>query len=257
VKILTLLIFAGCASSPWDQGELKQPRSATTFAYQDVSGEFEQNREILFEKNRLATRTQLMSSTNSGERMLEKTFALSGYGSVKTKKGRVAAMRPMLSQHTVWLEGKKYFSQLKLDPAKKSMNVIMQSPESKWNGSKSIKVPRGTVFCFYSQLPECLAISGLLSEVKTKRQPRANFHLVWDSYPYHQEHFTGLPAGAFSAARLTLEKSEANRTRFDVEVEGQTLSLHFSKSGEFARMFWTTQGISLLPPGEAAKNPQL
>lgn len=232
-------------------------RSAKTFAYQDIGGEFEQNREIRYEKKRLATRTQIMSATNSGERMLEKTFAVASYGSVKTKKGRLAAMRPLLSQHTVWLEGKKYFSQLKLDPVSKKMLVIMQSPETKWNGKQSLKVPSGTIFCFYSQLPECLAVSGLLAEVKSKAQPRANFHLIWDSYPYHQEHFTGLSASAFAAARLTLEKTESNRTRFDVEVEGQTLSLHFSKSGEFARMFWTTQGISLVPPGEAAKNPQL
>jgi hypothetical protein len=257
VKILVLFILAACAQSPWKPGELRVSRSATTFTYQDVGGEFEQNREIRFEKKRLATRTQIMSPTNSGERMLEKTFAVSSYGSVKTKQGRVPAMRPLLSQHTVWLEGKKYFSQLKLDPVTKRMRVIMQSPETKWTGSKDIRVPKGTVFCFFSQLPECLAISGLLNEVKTKRRPRATFHLVWDSYPYHQEHFSGLPATAFSVARLTLEKAEALRTRFDVEVEGQTLSLHFSKSGEFARMFWTTQGISLLPPGEAAKTPQL
>jgi len=38
--------------------------------------------------------------------------------------------------------------------------------------------------------------------------------------------------------------------RFVVEVDGQSILYHFSKSFDLVRMFWIAQGISVIPPGE-------
>jgi hypothetical protein len=183
---------------------------------------------------------------------LEKTFVLSKLGSVKTKAGRVVAVRPELSQHTVWLEGKMYFSQLKLNAKKKVLEVLMQSPEPNWNGTKEIRLPRGQIFCFYSQLPDCLVASGLLEKADTS-QRRPRFIMVWDSWPYHQEHFSGLKSSAFVTATLGAE----GNGRYVVEFFGQSIALHFSKDHSFARLLWTAQGISILPPGEMQDSQEL
>ena len=255
MKILFLIscvLLTACATG--SKNPLMQDgKTAKTYLYRDVSGEFECAREVKKDKSKLATRTRLMS-TGRGEKLVEKTFALSELGSVKTGKGRVTAIRPSLAQHTVWLEGKKYFSQLKLISATKQLNVIMQSPEVKWNGQKNLSLPKGSIFCFYSQLPECLYLSGLLNKVNAQKNARTNFIVVWDSYPYHQEHFNGLSDSPFASARVVLEKRGKNSTQYNVELADQVLGMHFRNNGEFLRMFWTTQGISILPPGEVEES---
>ncbi len=244
MKLLLLLLVTSCATV---KPKLNKVRSnnGQIFSYRDVSGEFEIAREIKVNKQKIATRTRIFSPNNEGERLLEKTFAISNVGSVKTSGGRAIAIRPELSQHTVWLEGKQYFSQLKLIPSRKVLEVIMQSPEEKWQGKKEYKVPKGQIFCFYSQLPECLVASGLLEKAK-KRGSRARFILIWDSFPYHQEHFSGLKASPFSTASLGQESA----TSYLIEFNGQSISIHFSKDAIFARLLWTSQGISILPPAE-------
>lgn len=251
VIYLFLLLLVSCASPVRNALKFQDGTVAKTYVYRDVSGEFECAREIRKNKSKLASRTRLLSSAGRGEKLVEKTFALSEVGTIKTKSGRAIAIRPSLSQHTVWLEGKKYFSQLKLLPKEHKMSVIMQSPEEKWSGNKVLKLPRGRVFCFFSQLPECLLLSGFIEGIESGKTPRPKFFVVWDSYPYHQEHYNGLSESAFSLARVVLEKRNKSSTFFNVELADQVIGLHFSKAGEFIRMFWTSQGVSMIPPSEA------
>ncbi|MFP5459123.1 MAG: hypothetical protein ACLGG7_10345 [Bacteriovoracia bacterium] len=251
-----LLFIVGCAAPGPAIDQAVTRNNAKTYAYRDVSGTFELSREVRLEKAKLATRVQIYNSTSSGEKLLEKTFAISAIGSVQTRAGRSLAIRPEHSQHTVWLEGKKYFSQLKLNPRTKKLEALLESPESRWNGRKDIAVPKGRVFCFYSQLPECLVAGNMLALAKSSKGP-LRFFVVWDSWPYHQEHFTGLGPAAFVRASLSLEGRQQGHTRYIVEINGQLLNLHFSKEGSFIRMFWTTQGISIMPPGEVEDNQEI
>ncbi len=253
ISLVLILLLPSCATGPGSSG-LGQGTTATTFLQRDVSGEFRLDREIRWQKRQLASRTTVRPDAGGGA-LLEKTFALSTYGTVKGRKGRLSAVRPELSQHTVWLEGKEYFSQLKLVPGRRILEVIMRSPEVTWRGKKEVRVPRARVYCFYSQLPECLRISGLAERVSSGRRPREGFMLVWDSYPYHREHFTGLGDSPFAPAVLVREKSVVpGIIQLGVEVAGQSITLHFNKGGDFARLFWVTQGITVVPPAEAEQD---
>jgi hypothetical protein len=256
VAMLALIAFASCASHKPELSQSVVRNNAKTYSYRDVSGQFEYAREVKLEKAKLASRVQVMASGEQKDKLLEKTFAISSIGSVKTNRGRALAIRPEISQHTVWLEGKRYFSQMKMNLKKRKLEVIMESPESKWNGTKELTLPKGRIFCFYSQLPECLVASGLLVRNQNSRNP-VYFYLIWDSWPYHQEHFTGLTASAFVKASVSLERKEKNVLRHVVEVNGQIMNLHFSNDGSFIRMFWTTQGLSIIPPGEIQESQEL
>jgi hypothetical protein len=244
---LIILLASSCATQDKSGRSAKVKSKGQLYTYRDVGGEFEYAREVKIEKSKIVTRIRIVAPGSEGEQLLEKTFAISAVGSVKSEEGRLKAIRPELFQHTVWLEGKKYFSQLKLNPRKRAFEAILESPEEKWNGRREIKLPRGRIFCFYSQLPECLINAGMISESKRS----ARFIMIWDSWPYHQEHFTGLTSTPFANATVLPEKKSGSIKRYTVEVSGQALSLHFSKDGAFVRMFWTNQGISILPPAEA------
>ncbi len=244
IKLLGLFLLVACANVKPNLQKVKSS-NGQIFAYRDVSGDFEIAREIKVEKQKIASRTRIFSPNNDGERLLEKTFTISNVGTVKTKSGRGVAIRPELSQHTVWLEGKQYFSQLKLIPSRRSIEVLMQSPEAKWQGKKEFKVPKGQIFCFYSQLPECLVASRLL-EKAASNSSRPRFIIIWDSFPYHQEHFSGMKATPFSNASVSRETGSS----YLIEFNGQSISIHFSKDIIFAKLLWTSQGISILPPDE-------
>jgi len=254
MRFLPLLILAACAQTAEKRIEQIAGNNARVFSYRDESGDFDISREVKYSKGRLATRVQILTSASGSERMLEKSFAVSSLGSVKTRSGRSMAIRPEVSQHTVWLDGKKYFSQLKLNTRTKSLEAITETPDAQGQGKKSVRVPRGKIFCFYSQLPECLVLAGLLEKVNAAGR-RGAFVLVWDSWPFHQEHFTGLGPSAFAGASVMLERASDSERRYTVDVVGQSISLHFSEDYTFLRLFWTAQGISVLPPNEKSDNP--
>jgi hypothetical protein len=253
---IILFIFISCATQRPELTQSIVSNNAKTYSYRDISGQFDFARELKLDKAKLASRVQVMSSADQKEKLLEKTFAISSIGSVKTRRGRAIAIRPEIAQHTVWLEGKKYFSQMKMNPRKRKIEVIMDSPEAKWKGVRELSIPKGRIFCFYSQLPECLVASGLLVTSQKFRNP-VYFNLIWDSWPYHQEHFTGLSASAFIKSSVSLELKEKNVLKYVVEVNGQIINLHFSNDGSFIRMFWTTQGLSIMPPGEEQESQEI
>jgi len=248
---LSFLLLAACSHGRQGGGPGKPGPYAQSYSYRDVSGEFEYAREVKLDGSKLVSRTQILNPTASAEKLLEKTVAVASFGSVQAKGARVPAVRPLLAQHTVWLEGKQYFSQQKLNLKTRKLEVVMQSPEAKWNGRRVVSLPKGNIFCFYSQLPECLQLTGLPTDTR-----RRSFVLLWDSWPYHGEQLSGLSEAVFLSATVAREGGR-NDFRYVVEAGGQTINLHFSKTGRFIRMFWTAQGISIQPSGEVQDSQEL
>lgn len=247
---MALGLLSSCSSTPIG-GDLRD--SSQMFSFRDVTGKYRLNREIKVVKKKTVTRVQLLSEEN---KLLEKSVVVSQMGSVREKNKRVLSMRPYASEFTVWLEGKKYTSTMKIDPKSKSMRVELDSPEPKWKGVKTIPFPGGKVFCFYSQLPECLNQAQLLKRANNDERKKINFTLVWDNWPYVQDQLTGVGQELFTPATLTFERMEKKNLRFTVEVEGQMLLLSFSNSYDLVRIAWVAQGISVLPLGEDVPNDE-
>ncbi len=249
MKIALLSLFLVCScSSLLSSGSPKQIKQ--NYAYVDGSGRYGFTREHKLLKNKLISRTQLSSSQGSSAKPLEKSSMVSQLGTVKEKKGRSLVMRPFASEFTVWLEGKRYDSKMRLDPKTKSMIVDLTSPEPQWQGRSSIPFPKGKQFCFYGQIPDCLYHSQLLTKAIENRGERLPFYVVWDSYPYLQEQFSGIGTKLFAPAVVKYEGEQKSQHRFLVEVSGQGIVYHFSKSFDLVRMFWIAQGISVIPPNE-------
>lgn len=246
--LLTFLFLSSC-SSLLPTGSPKEGKKS--FAYVDVSGRYSFTREHkLVNKTKLITRTLISNNQGSAQKPLEKSIMVSQLGTVKDKGRRTLVMRPYASEFTVWLEGKKYSSKMRLDPQTKCIKVELTSPEAKWNGLSSVPVPRGKQFCFFSQIPECLYHNLMLSRALERKGENFHFYVVWDSYPYVQDQFTGVGAKLFAPAVVKYEGEHKSLYRYSVEVDGQSMLYHFSKSFDLVRMFWIAQGVSIIPPGE-------
>ncbi len=220
------------------------------YLFVDGSGKFVFTREHRLLKNKLISRTQISSNQGSSHRILEKSVTVSQLGSIKENNHRVLVMRPLASDFTVWLEGKRYDSKMRLDIPNKKMMVELNSPEEKWKGKSSVAIPKGKQFCFFSQLPDCLFYAQLLSKSLERKDNISHFYVVWDGFPYIQDQYAFVGSKLFSPATVKYDGEDKKVLRFLVELDGQSILYHFSKSFDLVRMFWIAQGVSIIPPGE-------
>ena len=55
------------------------------------------------------------------------------------------------------------------------MQVRLKSPESQWNQDELFKFPEGKgIYCFFSQIIECAAVTGFISEAMKQKSGRMN-----------------------------------------------------------------------------------
>ncbi len=238
--LLSLFILASCGSVL--SGKPREGR--TLYSYNDIAGKFGLVREHRLLKNKLISRTQI---TNSGK-VLEKSVLASETGSVKQNNKRIMVLRPVASEFSVWLEGKKYFSKTKLNAKNKSLNIQYDSPETGVK-SENVSFPKGRYFCYYSQIPDCLYHNTLLTQAYNSKAV-SEFFVIWESFPFTQEQFSHIGKNLFSKASIKYEGLDKNLLRFIVEVEGQIILYHFSKSFDLVKISWIAQGITVLPAGE-------
>lgn len=228
-----------------------KPREGKTlFTLTDVEGSYRLQREFKEIKQKLVTRHQVLNKESSSSRVLEKSILVSKIGSIKGKKARLVTLRPEAADFAVWLEGKKYESKMRINPATKSMRVTLDSPETKWQGTSEVKFPKGKYFCFFNQLPECLYHNYLLIQASEKKKQRFDFFIVWDGYPYIQDQLNQVGRNLFSPATLKFDGVIKNHFRYIVEVEGQIILYQLTKSFDLVKISWIAQGITVVPPGE-------
>jgi hypothetical protein len=243
VKVLFFLLFVtGCASKMLG-GSPREGKS--NYSFTDVSGTYKLQRETKTIKQRVITRSQLISSN----KVLEKSILVSQIGSIKGQKSRLLVVRPEASEFTVWLEGKKYSSRMKINPRTKAMIVSLESPEAKWKGTSEIKFPSGKYFCFYNQIPECLYHNYLLNRAYSE-STKIDFHVIWDSYPFVQDQLSQVGKSLFTPASVKFDGEIKGLFRYIVEVEGQMILYMFTKNYDLSKVSWITQGITIVPPGE-------
>lgn len=246
-SFLILVLLSSCSAlSPNAPKEGK-----TTYAFVDGSGSYKLIRESKLLKQKIGTRIQLIDTKGSRQKVVEKSVLISQIGSIKAAQKRLITVRPSASEFTVWLEGKKYFSSMKLDPKKKAMRVTLDSPEEKWKGTSWVKFPSGKYFCFYNQLPECLYHNYLLILSKENQDQKFDFTLVWDGFPYIQDQLTRVGKNLFASASVKFDGEKKGLFRYIVEVEGQMILFQLTKSFDLVKVAWISQGITIAPPGQA------
>jgi hypothetical protein len=236
ILLLLLLIFS-C-----NRIQRKSNFSGTTFyTYKDPSGTYLLKRDLIETKNKIQLRQKLLGQT-SDKKPLEKSITISQVGVIKTKKGKTLSIRPFISQFSIWFEKKKYFSQFKLNKKEKKLDLILRSPEAKWNRTESLSVESGKIFCWFSQIPECLRRANLLVR---ERRKKINFIVIWESFPYYTEQYQNVPSEVFSRAVVYFDGYFERNLKFNVRIGDQTLIYHFSEDNEFEKLFWISQGISM------------
>ena len=246
--ILFSFILYSCASSNKVQLKKDLVRGEEKFNYSDKNGQFLVRLTSGFNKkeNTFFTKRILEIPDKENDNVLEQSVALSEIGTLKKNK---TILRPKLSQFNIWFEGKKFFTELKLNSLKKSIEVKMVSPETQWNGTKLVKLPSTkALYCFFSQVIECAKTIGFLGEAIKKDTGSMNFYIIWEGYPYLSETFSDFPNELFSKAQLEYDGKTKNseERRFNLKVGGQSIFFVVDGHEQMKKMFWVSQGISMI-----------
>lgn len=236
---VTFLFLTSCAELSKNSSE-RLKNSSWTYNLKDRTGEYRLRRLVKVVGSKIATKNEVLSNELS-KGPLEKTVIVSELGSVKSKNGRRPALRPTASEHVIWFDKKRYFTSMSVDTKNKSLEVRMESPDKEWTGSKSFSFPKGSAFCFFSQIPECVQAHGYLRERKSPKE----IQVVWDSYPYHSELYNGISKGPFVKGVWAYDKVVDGNTRFGLLIEGQLILYDFNETQELRNVYWVAQGYSL------------
>jgi hypothetical protein len=222
----------------------------------DNSGEYTLQREVGFSsKNEVVAKIKVSDDKGNLSRPSEKIVAISDYGQLKTEKQKIKVLRPKASSYEIWLEGKKHSNKITMNLKKKSLDVFLDSPVMEWNGKQSFSFPTDSpLFCFFSQVIECASVTDFLGRAIRKKQGKMNFYVIWNGYPFFSEMYSNIPRKLFSKAELVYEnKISPKEHRFSLNVEGQKIFYHVGQDASFEKLFWVSQGFSLVKKNDTDK----
>ena len=216
------------------------------YAMSDKSGTYIVKREsgLSSQKKSFVVKESILPRGGDPNKVLEKVVAISKLGQID----KLPLFRPEAAQYSVWFDGKKYFSETKIDEEKKVMRVKLVSSEKQWSGTRTFPFPQGTgVFCYFLQVIECAGHTGFIKEAIRRKKGQMTFHVIWEGYPYIQEQYLNIPDELFSEARLSYDEGGLDGDhRFSLDIAGQTIFYFVDKAGHMTRKLWISQGYSLL-----------
>ena len=237
----------GCAFKNDKRGPEK---GKIVYSYVDETGTHRLERETKNIDSKIITRNRLIDIQDGNSKLIEKSITVSRVGSIKDNNIRQLTVRPEVSEYEVWIEGKKYYSRIEINPAKRAMILSYDGPEPRWQGKSEIAFPKSKFFCFYNQIPECLYHNYFLKSILNYKRKSKEFYVVWDSFPFIKELYSQIGTKLFSAASVKYDGSHNGLIRFAVEVEGQIILYQFDSSFNLVKVAWISQGVTIAPPGE-------
>lgn len=247
ITFLTHLTFIYGCSSNSKNAEAQLNPTDILFNLSDKNGQYNVRVATGFvEKTKSYTTKRIMELPNkSVDHIIEQSVSISSLGVVKKKS---VILRPKISQYSVWFDGKKYFTELKINTSQKAIDVKMKSPESQWNGSKQVKFPSTRLLpCFFNQIIECAKVNGFISKASKAQAGVLNMLVVWEGYPYLNETLSDFTTELFSDAQLEYDgKTKQSERRFSLRVAGQAITYVLDEQDNMIKMFWVSQGISMV-----------
>ena len=256
--ILILFVLASCSSFQRKKTLPPSKPETKNYIFKDRTGEFILERKSVLNAEKKVVIVKQTLSTNGtddeeGTNILEESTSYSTPGILKDK---INILRPAKSLYHVWFDKKKYTTEMKLNTKTKKLDITVDSPEEKFNSSKKISLPRKNtgVFCFFSQLVECVRATEFFNKAIDNEAGTMNFHIIWENYPFHQELYSEFPNDILSQVSLEYDgKNSKGEYRFTLQLPNQTIFYFLDKNTELLKMFWVAQGISMVRQDKEAE----
>ncbi len=244
-NLLICIVISSCSFLGEKSVSIDQLTSKSTFNYADKSGKYILKQiTSKTEKNEILYKRSLEIPNRDKDHILEQVASISEFGYVK----KTPILRPLISQYNVWFNGKKFSSEIKINSKKKQLDIKIVDPEKKNENSQNVSFPHTkTLTCFFSQLIECVKINGYVGKSLSTNQAPLRLQVIWDGFPFFNETLSDFPVEAISLASFSFDgKLSEDQLRFNLETNGQNVFYVINKKMELIKVFWVSQGISLV-----------
>ena len=235
--LVSCLLIWSCSTWHSPFGEKVVRNSKASYSLEDVSGKYRASRQVILKDRSSRLLTKFVIKDKVSNQDLEKTLS---YSMVRKRK-----VLPALSQHTTWLDKKKFFSQIKFNSKTKKYDVYLDTPEKKWTGKSEVKIPESRFMCFLSQIPECMHLNGIMQLFQQDPDVEIDIVVIWDNYPFYAEQYLGLKEELYSVATVRIDGLQNDKIRIALEVQGQILFYLFDKNLKYHNTYWVAQGYRL------------
>jgi hypothetical protein len=215
------------------------------YRYFDVTGEYTLEKKSYVKKGKLITQKVLRDARSDGV-PVEKTIMISSIGHITNKSGRrVRVLKPVVSQHTVWFDGKEYFSQIKTLNKTPKLELILKSPEPKWNGKEEKVLKSNGAYCYWGQFVECLNAYGFIQKAIKNSNGRFSFNIIREQYPYYLENQSNVSDQVIISANVIYQEKKAKNHRFLMNFDNHSVIFEVNEKGSLEKLFWVAQGITI------------
>jgi hypothetical protein len=221
--------------------------AVVVYDYTDISGTFKVQRKNSFKDKKIFF--QRIIYQDSFDQSVEKMRSIMQVGGIYGHDG--VSIRPVISQMQVWMEGKEFNNQIKLNLKSKSLDIVATGKAKKAEKSSVAVGKEHKSLCFFQQLPECLKVVGALRKLLADKSERYELTVIMESYPFNDLIYNDFPNQLLFKANVSQGTQDLidskNETVLNVEFGGQVVNLKFTKGGQFIGQFWVAQGISMVP----------
>lgn len=247
-----VLLLESCSHGKNSNIEKNLSAFEETYVMNDKNGTFiiKSSSSLNKSENTYSTKKTMQTPKRGTGSILEQVLVVSSVGKIKNK---ISTLRPRNSNYVVWFDGKKYTSELKINTRARAFDLKTTSPEPGQSGSKQIKFPNTkNISCFFTHVVECGKVVGFVQKAIKEKTGKMNLFVVWEGYPFLNETFTDFPLELFSEAELEFDKEVGEgQSQFNLQVAGQSIFLVVDKNLILNKMFWVTQGMTMVTQAKA------
>lgn len=233
--ILAFSTLFGCAhmdKNPFKTSAKLLPKYQENWDYTDIYGNYNLKRQIKFDPNRLALKTELLSDKDEAT---EKNVTIS-----QLEKKKII---PQQSEYATWFDGAHYDSKIQVDFANSTITNTLNTPDKKWKGTKKFSLNRDKAYCFFSQIAECIIIWNVFDRAMNQNDFEFPFTIIWDVYPFHTMQWNNVAEAIQSSATLSLEAIEEKFIQLKVETGEHIFFYNFDEKLSYSGFYWVAQGI--------------
>lgn len=187
---------------------------------------------------------QSITTKGNSKKQIEKLKVVSEIGILKNK---LQILRPEYSFLEVWIDKQKHITKMTLNKKTKSFDVVVQNEIGVREFSQPFPSEEG-VFCFYSQIVDCLRVTGFFDKVKKHNAGAAKVNVIWEGAFLYYSLYEFYPQELFTPAEFIFDgEDEKSLLKFSLKFKDQSIYYLLDQQYYFHSLFWITQNMSIVP----------